>query len=83
MMSNFSVARFDEIRDMYVRQMVENMDTNSLIEFAYDTMYNSLENYTDDQLVDEIANYDVDFLRDEIGIDVDEYFAQTPLGLTA
>ena len=79
----FSAERFNEIRELYVNQMVENMDFKSLVEFAYDTMYANLENYTDEQLVEEIADYDVDFLRDEIGIDVDEYFAQTPVGLTA
>jgi len=82
-MSSFSVERFNEIRDAYVQRMVDEMSTNALIEFAYDTMYNNLEDYSDDQLIDEIANYDVDFLRDEIGVDADEYFAQTQAGLTA
>ena len=78
----FSTERFNEIRHLYVNQMVENMDLNSLIEFAYDTMYSNLENYSDEQLVEEIADYDVDFLRDDVGIDVDAYFSNTSIGLT-
>lgn len=52
----------DELIDKYAQSIVDGMDLNSLIEFAYDAIVQNLYDYTDQQLVEEISEYDPELL---------------------
>lgn len=53
----------DDLIDKYAHSIVEGMDLDNLIEFAYDTIVQNLYDYTDQQLVEEIDEYDPELLE--------------------
>lgn len=52
----------DKITEKYASQVVESMDVDSLVEFAYDTIVENLNDYTIQELIEEVENYDPDLL---------------------
>jgi DNA-binding IscR family transcriptional regulator len=52
----------DKITEKYASQVVESMDVDSLVEFAYDTIVENLNEYTIQELIEEVENYDPDLL---------------------
>lgn len=52
----------DKITEKYASQVVESMDVDSLVEFAYDTIVENLNDYTIQELIEEVEEYDPDLL---------------------
>ena len=52
----------DKITEKYASQVVESMDVDSLVEFAYNTIVENLNDYTIQELIEEVENYDPDLL---------------------
>lgn len=52
----------DKITEKYASQVVESMDVDSLVEFAYDTIVENLNKYTIQELIEEVEEYDPDLL---------------------
>ena len=61
---NYTKMKFnrDELIDTYAHSIVDSMDMDDMITFAYDTIVENLSKYTDDELVEEIEQYDPDLL---------------------
>lgn len=53
----------DDLIDKYAQSIIDGMDLDSLIEFAYDTIVSSLNDYTDQELVEEVNDYDPELLE--------------------
>lgn len=52
----------DKITEKYASQVVESMDVDSLVEFAYDTIVENLNECTIQELIEVVENYDPDLL---------------------
>jgi hypothetical protein len=48
----------------YASLIIEGMDMDTLVSFAYDTLVGNLESYDDADLIKEIAEYNPELLED-------------------
>jgi hypothetical protein len=54
----------DVLIENYASAVVEGMDLDSLIEFAYDTIVESLDNCSDEELLEEVERYDPELIEE-------------------
>ena len=48
----------------YAQLIVEGMDMDTLVSFAYDTLIGNLESYDDDDLINEVKEYNPELLEE-------------------
>jgi hypothetical protein len=48
----------------YASLIVEGMDMDTLVSFAYDTLVSNLESYDDAELIKEVTEYNPELLED-------------------
>jgi hypothetical protein len=54
----------DQLVEDYAHLIVEGMDMDTLVSFAYDTMVKNLTDYTDEELLGEVTDYYPELLGD-------------------
>jgi len=54
----------DQLVEDYAHLIVEGMDIDTLVSFAYDTMVKNLTDYTDEELLTEVTDYYPELLED-------------------
>lgn len=54
----------DILIENYASAVVEGMDLDSLIEFAYDTIVENLDNCSDQELLEEVERYDPELIEE-------------------
>ena len=57
-MKNLTSAQRDELIEQFVEIQVDNMDTQTLVEFVTDMLVNDYSNFNDDELKERINCYD-------------------------
>ena len=57
-MSKLTSAQRDELIEQFVELQVDNMDTQTLVEFVTDMLVNDYSNFNDDELKERINCYD-------------------------
>ena len=57
-MKNLNDAQKDELIEQFVELQVDNMDTQTLVEFVTDMLVNDYSNFNDDELKERINCYD-------------------------
>ena len=65
-MSNLTSAQRDELVQQFVELQVDNMDTQTLVEFVTDILINDYSKFTDSELKERVDCYDEDGLYDEL-----------------
>jgi hypothetical protein len=53
----------DSLIDDYASLIVEGMDMDTLVSFAYDTLVSNLMSYSDQQLISEVTEYNPELLE--------------------
>jgi len=48
----------------YAQLIVEGMDMDTLVSFAYDTLISNLESYSDNDLINEVKEYNPELLEE-------------------
>jgi hypothetical protein len=54
----------DSLIQDYAQLIVEGMDMDTLVSFAYDTLVSNLESYTDTDLINEVKEYNPELLEE-------------------
>ena len=54
----------DSLIQEYAQLIVEGMDMDTLVSFAYDTLVSNLESYTDTDLINEVKEYNPELLEE-------------------
>ena len=54
----------DELIDNYAHTIVEGMDLDTLVQFAYDMLVENLSELTDEKLLEEVSEYNPELLED-------------------
>ena len=57
-MNNLTNDQFGELVEQFVELQVDNMDTQTLVEFVTDMLVNDYSNFNDDELKERINCYD-------------------------
>ena len=65
-MSNLTSAQRDELVQQFVELQVDNMDTQTLVEFVTDILINDYSKFTDSELKERVDCYNDDGLYDEL-----------------
>ena len=65
-MSNLTFAQRDELVQQFVELQVDNMDTQTLVEFVTDILINDYSKFTDSELKERVDCYNDDGLYDEL-----------------
>ena len=65
-MSNLTSAQRDELVQQFVELQVDNMDTQTLVEFVTDILINDYSKITDSELKERVDCYNDDGLYDEL-----------------
>jgi hypothetical protein len=58
----------DQLIEDYASLIVEGMDMDTLVSFAYDTLVGNLDSYNDAELIKEVAEYNPELLEQFDGI---------------
>jgi hypothetical protein len=53
----------DSLIDDYASLIVEGMDMDTLVSFAYDTLVSNLMSYSDEELIAEVTEYNPELLE--------------------
>jgi len=53
-----------QVIEDYATLIVEGMDMDTLVAFAYDTMVGNLESYSDTDLISEVTEYNPELLEE-------------------
>ena len=64
-MKNLTSAQRDQLIEQYTEMIVDNMDMDSLIQYAQEQMANHLDNLSDIEIKEDIDRYDEE-LYDEL-----------------
>jgi predicted Zn-dependent protease with MMP-like domain len=56
----------DSLIQDYAQLIVEGMDMDTLVSFAYDTLVSNLIAYTDEELINEVKEYNPELLDDAV-----------------
>jgi hypothetical protein len=56
----------EQLIEDYASLIVEGMDMDTLVSFAYDTLVSNLESYDDAELIKEVTEYNPELLEDVI-----------------
>jgi hypothetical protein len=54
----------DSLIQDYAQLIVESMDMDTLVSFAYDTLVGNLDAYSDAELISEVKEYNPELLED-------------------
>jgi hypothetical protein len=54
----------EQLIEDYASLIVEGMDMDTLVSFAYDTLVSNLESYDDAELIKEVTEYNPELLED-------------------
>jgi hypothetical protein len=54
----------EKLIEDYASLIVEGMDMDTLVSFAYDTLVSNLESYDDAELIKEVTEYNPELLED-------------------
>jgi len=54
----------DQLIEDYAHLIVEGMDMDTIVTFAYDTLVDNLSSYSDEQLLAEVREYNPELLED-------------------
>lgn len=54
----------DELIDNFAHTIVEGMDLDTLIQFAYDMLVENLSELSDEKLIEEVSEYNPELLED-------------------
>lgn len=54
----------DQLIADFAQALVDGMDMDGLIEFAYDSIVENLSKYSNETLIEEVKNYDPELLKD-------------------
>ena len=65
-MNNLTSAQRDELIEQFVELQVDNMDTQTLVEFVTDILINDYSKFTDSELKERVDCYNEDGLYDEL-----------------
>ena len=65
-MTKLNVAQRDELIEQFVELQVDNMDTQTLVEWVTDILTNDYDKLTDSELKERIDCYDDDGLYEEL-----------------
>ena len=65
-MNNLTSAQRDELIEQFVEIQVDNMDTQTLVEFVTDILINDYSKFTDSELKERVDCYNEDGLYDEL-----------------
>jgi len=76
-MKNLTSAQRDQLIEQYTEMIVDNMDMESLIQYAQEQMANHLDNLSDIEIKEDIDRYDEE-LYDEL---VDNILSQPDIPL--
>ena len=69
---NLNENQLNALREFYVERFVDNMETNDLVQYVTDDMFQYMESLPDNEVIDECLNY-WDDMFDEIIEDVKEF----------
>ena len=69
---NLNENQLNSLREFYVERFVDNMETEDLVQYVTDDMFQYMESLPDNELIDECLNY-WDDMFDEIIEDVKEF----------
>lgn len=58
------MRNIEELRREYTERIVDGMDTDTLMCFAFEQIMNNLEDYSDEQLKAEVSEYYPDLLEE-------------------
>ena len=71
-MVNLNDNQLNALREFYVERFVDNMETQDLVQYVTDDMFQYMESLPDNEVIDECLNY-WDDMFDEIIEDVKEF----------
>jgi hypothetical protein len=54
----------EQLIEDYAQLIVEGMDMDTLVSFAYDTLVGNLDSYSDEELLKEVKEYNPELLED-------------------
>ena len=69
---NLNENQLNALREFYVERFVDNMETQDLVQYVTDDMFQYMESLPDNEVIDECLNY-WDDMFDEIIEDVKEF----------
>ena len=69
---NLNENQLNSLREFYVERFVDNMETQDLVQYVTDDMFQYMESLPDNEVIDECLNY-WDDMFDEIIEDVKEF----------
>ena len=69
---NLNENQLNSLREFYVERYVDNMETQDLVQYVTDDMFQYMESLPDNEVIDECLNY-WDDMFDEIIEDVKEF----------
>ena len=69
---NLNENQLNALRECYVERFVDNMETNDLVQYVTDDMFQYMESLPDNEVIDECLNY-WDDMFDEVIEDVKEF----------
>jgi len=69
---NLNENQLNALREFYVERFVDNMETEDLVQYVTDDMFQYMESLPDNEVIDECLNY-WDDMFDEIIEDVKEF----------
>ena len=69
---NLNENQLNALREFYVERFVDNMETNDLVQYVTDDMFQYMESLPDNEVIDECLNY-WDDMFDEVIEEVKEF----------
>ena len=69
---NLNENQLNSLREFFVERFVDNMETQDLVQYVTDDMFQYMESLPDNEVIDECLNY-LDDMFDEIIEDVKEF----------
>ena len=76
--SGLTSAQKDELIEQFVQIQVDNMDTQTLVEFVTDLLIDEYSKFTDSELKERIDVFNDDSLYDELVDNVTQQYAKLP-----
>ena len=69
---NLNENQLNALREFYVERFVDNMETEDLVQYVTDDMFQYMENLPDTEMIDECVNY-WDDMFDEVVEEIKEF----------
>ena len=64
---NLNENQLNALREFYVERFVDNMETEDLVQYVTDDMFQYMESLPDNEVIDECLNYWDDSFEDVVG----------------